>query len=197
MNDKQIRFCPAQKEDIPGMVEIEQEFFGDYEKSFDNAFFTQWYAHNPDMFFVIKDAENAVLGFVILTPITEQLHNKLIRGEVFDFFDFAETEVLKTMTSDYYYVSDICITKRKQINYLKAVTNVVGGMMAILAEKAKHVTACPVTSAGAKLCRTIGMKKVAEANSDGKKYTICALESSPEIITHFQRVMNRVNREKH
>jgi hypothetical protein len=193
MNDKQIRFCLAKREDIPAMVEIEQEFFGDYEKAFDEVFFTEWFMHNPDMFYVIKDGEKTILGFVILTPVTEKLYNQLLSGEVFDFFDFPSSEVTKTMDSDYYYVSDICITKRQEINYLKAVTNIVGGMMKVLSEKAKYITTCPVTPSGAKLCKTIGMRKVAEVDSNGKKYTICALESSPEKIARFQRLMDRVS----
>ncbi len=193
MSNTEIRFCQATRDDIPGMVKIEEEFFSDYEKAFDQPFFDQWFAHNADMFYVIKNIENDVLGFVVLTPITEKLHNRLIEGEIFDFFDFPKTEVIKTMDSDYYYVSDICITKSKAGKYMKAVINIAGGMIGILAEKAKYVTACPVTAAGARLCRTFGMKKVAEAESNGEKYTVCLLKVTPDAIARFRRFTNRAN----
>lgn len=194
MSNTNIRFCRATREDIPGMVRIEEEFFSDYEKAFDQKFFDQWFEHNADMFFVIKNVEEDVLGFVVLTPITEALHNRLIKGEVFDFFDFSKSEVIKTMDSDYYYISDICISRSRAGNYMKAFINIAGGMIGILAEKAKYVTACPVTTAGARLCRTVGMKKVAESESNGARYSVCLLKVTPEIIGRFQRIAERTNR---
>ena len=77
---------------------------------------------------------------------------------------------------------------------MKAVINIAGGMIGILAEKAKYVTACPVTTAGARLCRTVGMKKVAESESNGVRYSVCLLEMTPEIISRFQRIAKRTNR---
>ena len=194
MSSTDIRFCRATREDIPGMVKIEEEFFSNYEKAFDQKFFDQWFEHNANMFFVIKNVEEDVLGFVVLTPITETLHNRLIKGEVFDFFDFSKSEVIRTMDSDYYYVSDICVSRSRAGNYMKAVINIAGGMIGILAEKAKYVTACPVTTAGARLCRTVGMKKVAESESNGVRYSVCLLEMTPEIISRFQRIEKRTNR---
>lgn len=195
MSEKRIVFCQANQSDIAGMAAIEGEFFGDYEKIYNEDFLRKWFAHNPDMFFVIKNTDDAVLGFVVLTPVTKKLHEQLLRGEIFDFFDFGEEDVCRSMNSDYYYVSDICVTKSKEINYLAAVTNAIGGMIDILSQKAKFVTACPISKAGAKLCKAIGMKKVAEADCDGQKYTICALVVDQEIISRFQRLVKKINRE--
>lgn len=196
MSSGRIVFTKARSEDLQTMAAIEQEFFGDYDKSFDVSFFEKWFAHNPDMFFVIRDETNAVLGFVILTPVTEKLYTRLISGDVFDFFDFSEEDVLASMNSDYYYVSDICITRKVKISSLGATINIIGGMIEILSEKAKYVTACPVTKEGAGLCKTIGMKKVAESEHNGQSYTICQLDVTKGIVDRFRRLTQRVNKVK-
>ena len=196
MSRGHIVFAQAKSQDLPAMAAIEQEFFGDYDKAFNLDFLKKWFAHNPDMFFVIRNEMNTVLGFVILSPVTEKLYARLIAGEVFDFFDFPEEDVLVSMNSDYYYVSDICITRKAKISNLAATINIIGGMIEVLSEKAKHVTACPVTKEGAGLCRTIGMKKVAESEHNGQAYTICELNVTPENIERFRRLTERVNKVK-
>ena len=196
MSSGRIAFTQAKSEDLQAMAAIEQEFFGGYEKSFDVAFLKKWFFHNPDMFFVIRDEANTVLGFVILTPVTEKLYARLIAGDIFDFFDFHEDDVLASMNSNYYYVSDICITRKAQLSNLAATINIIGGMIEILSEKAKYVTACPVTKAGAGLCRTIGMKKAAVSEHHGQDYTIYELIVTPEMVERFRRLTRRVNQVK-
>lgn len=120
----------------------------------------------------------------------------MIAGDIFDFFDFHDEDVLASMNSDYFYVSDICITHKVKLNNLAATINIIGGMIEILSEKAKYVTACPVTKEGAGLCRTIGMKKVAVSEHHGQAYTICELIVTPENINRFRRLTERVNKTK-
>ena len=144
------------------------------------------------MFFVVESSAEGVVGFVILTPVSELLHRKIISGELYDLYDFPLSEVPKEeMRSEYYFVSDICLSKQKAYSYIQAVSKLLGNTLKIMWEKAKIVTACPVTQEGLKIDESIGMRKVAEAFHDGKKYPIHLIEVTQEGFSRFQRIISQ------
>ena len=182
-----INFGIANNEDIDSMVNIEKEFFSDYSRAFDKDFMEKWYKYNPNMFYVVKDSNGKVLGFTILTPVTEELYNKLLLGEVSDMFDFNEEDVLKDLNSDYFYFSDICVSKENK-NYIKTVGMLLGGMIKILSENATYVTTSPITKEGLRMCEHIGFKKVSEEIFEGKSYPIYELIITKEKKDKFSRI---------
>ena len=194
MKNENLVFTKATKDDLKDIGAIELEFFKDYEKSFTSEFLEKWFGYNPDMFYVVKKAGLDTVGFIILTPVSEQLHNRIVAGEVFDFFDFPEADVLNSMQSDYFYVADICLSGEKKYSYLNAVIVLIGNMFRILADSARFITTCPVTEEGLKICHTLGMRKTAEAIDSESRYPIYLLEVTEDKINRFSKLMKRASR---
>ena len=59
------------------------------------------YKYNNHIFYVVKNKEDQVLAFTIMTPITEKLYNKMLTGEINDMYDFPFEDVLQEKKSDY------------------------------------------------------------------------------------------------
>lgn len=184
---KDYNFKNATWSDLKEISKIEQEFFGGYSKAFNEEFIKSWYKHNPNMFFVVKNGQDKVVAFSILTPISEKLYDKLVKGEVGDLYDFNKSEVPRTMDSNYYYISDICITKEatKSRNVIFAL--LFGGSINFLLDKANYIMTLPVTKEGARLCKKLGFVEVSESLCDNKKYPICELQTNNENIKKFTR----------
>lgn len=195
MKNNELRFEKANFEDLGEIANIEGEFFSDYSKVFSKEFLEKWYLYNSDMFYVVKDCNNKVFAFTILTPITNDLYNKILLGMENDMYDFSYSDVLKTMDSDYYYVSDMCVSKKNAgKNYFKAVAFLVGGAIKILSEKATYVTTTAITDEGLKLCKHIGFREVSYFNDDN--YYICELLITDERKKRFSKLTKLVKEKK-
>ena len=195
MVKKEFRFEQAKKEDLKAMAEIEAEFFGDYSKAFDYDFLVKWFNYNKEMFYVVKNQENEVLAFTIMTPINEKLYKKMLTGEINDMYDFTEEDVLKEKKSMHYYVADICASKkRNEKGYFSVVTYLMAGVIDFLSNYSYYVLASPVTNEGKAVCNNLGFKDVASSTFDGKTYSICELIANKETTTKlskFSKVLRR------
>jgi len=195
MVNKIYRFERAEKEDIKDIAEIEAEFFGDYSKAFNYPFLEKWYNYNKDMFYVVKNNENKVLAFTIMTPITEKLYNRMLTGEINDMYDFDEQDVLKEKQSEFYYVSDICASKkRNEKGYFSVVSYLMAGLVDFLSQYSHYILTSPVTKEGTAVCKNLGFREVAVSNFDGKSYSICELiadDKTKTALSKFSRILKR------
>ena len=187
MGDK-YNFVQASYDDLVGMAEIEKEFFGNYSKAFDLEFLRRWYKYNSSMFYVVKDEKGDVLAFTIMTPITKNAYDRMLCGTMNDMYDFLKIDVLRGQKSDYYYVSDICVSKEKNANsYFRVVSFLMAGLIKYLSENAYYILVSPVTKDGTALCEHIGFKKVASSFFDGNEYPICELIATEEYKNKYKR----------
>lgn len=108
-NDLPIFSKVEDEKDIIEMAKIEEHFFSDYAKKLTPEILLDWYNHNSDMFYVVKDNEGNVKGFTILTPVTEDLYGKIRSGETVELVDFNKEDVTRTLDTDFFFISDICV----------------------------------------------------------------------------------------
>ena len=195
MISKNYKFVQAESNDINDIAEIESEFFGDYSKAFDKEFLEKWYKYNKEMFYVVKNNDNKVLAFTIMTPINEKLYNKMLTGEINDMYDFSCEDVLKEKESEYYYVADICASKkRNDSGYFSVVTYLMAGIVEYLTKYSHYILTSPVTKEGRAVCNNLGFKDVAVSTFDGKSYSICELIASDEVkekLSKYTKILKR------
>lgn len=181
-------FQTATEEDFQGMLAIENEFFGTYSRALNEENMTRWFNHNPNMFYVVKNENGHVLAFTILVPVTKELYDKLKKGKVSDLFDFDENEVEKVFKSDYFFIEEVCVSKKgSKGNYFRATRLLFNEFTKIIYENAKFVTTSPITEDGKRICEHLGFQLVAEEVYEGKKYSVCEL-------VNFQKTREEVKR---
>lgn len=184
-------FTNAKIKHIEEIANIEKQYFSGYSRAFDITFLTRWYQYNADMFYVVTDTTGEVRAFLILVPVTEALYKKLIRGEISDLFDFSENEVLKNFASEYYYIADICVSKRNQgIGYLVVASQLIKGFIKLVEPYAKYIVTSPITKDGVRLCEKIGFEKVSEEVYEGNAYPVCRLECNSEIRKRYRAIVS-------
>lgn len=180
MKDNELVFAAARLEELPGILAIEREFFSDIDVCYDLAFLQKWYAHNPEMFYVVRYGASAIVAFLIFVPIQETLHNALLRGELCDLLDFPEEQVCRSMDSEWYFMADIAISASGGFPYLRAASKLFGGLVRLGGRLANYVTSCPITEAGVKLNASLGMRPIAEAKHGDTVYPIYYMEITDE-----------------
>ena len=187
------KFRQAEERDLQKMADIEEEYFGGYSRAYDFLFMQKWYLYNRDMFYVVSEEAGTILAFLILTPITENLHKQLLQGKVSDMFDFPLDDVLEQFESEFYYVADICVSKRNEgVRYLTVAVALIRGLIELLNKNAKYVTTSPITKDGVRLCEKIGFEVVSEEIYEDKSYPICLLECNEEARKKFERILRRL-----
>lgn len=178
--DNSYIFGLANESDIGQIAKMEEKYFKGYERLFTYDFLKKWYVHNKNMYYTVKKNDK-VLAFAIFVPITLELHNRLLEGEVSDLFDFEKSEVCCTNHSDYYYLADICVDDVSA--GAKAVGILIKELFRAMQDKVKYVTTSPITKLGLKMTEHIGFKKVAQESYNGKNYDIYLLEVGKETMT--------------
>lgn len=171
---KTCKFENASRDDVRKIAEIEKKYFGNYERAFDYDFLIKWFEHNDKMYFVTKDESEDVKAFVILVPVKDILYDKLLRGEVSDFFEFSPDEVCSSNESDYYYLADICLENIGK--NISAIISLLKGTAQFLYDNAKYVTTSPITPYGLKMTEHLGFHKVSEQEFNGEIYPVYELK---------------------
>ena len=194
MNREQLLFFGrALKEDISGILEIENEFFGSYIRVFDEEKITTWFEYNPDMFYVIKNKSNIVLAFAILVPVSEELYMKLKTGQVSDILNFDEKDVEEDFLSDYCFIEEVCVSKIKASDYMRIANALVGGIFKELYGKAKYITTSPITEDGRRICEALNFAFVSEEEYEGEKYPVYELTVTEELYIKFTNLIEKTN----
>lgn len=181
LKKENLIFTEALKSDIKGIADIEQEYFGDYYKAFNENNLTEWYDHNQHMFYVVKENEGTVvLAFLIFVPVNENLYDKIKRAEVSELLDFDKIEVPKDLNLDYIFIADVCAT----LKYGKDARNVVAsvllsGTARLLAEHAKGVVTKAINPDAEKRNKLFGFNNVIKA-PDG--FPIMGFDGEREVL---------------
>jgi len=162
-NNRKTIYELAKYSDLDRMAYIEQACFPNYEKYYTIENFKEWYLLNPNMFHVIKDAQEQVIAFIIVTPINEALKENLESGLLSDLIDFPKEDILLGEDLGYYYVADICVDpKISGLHKLILGGKLMGAIFNILSEKnAQYVYSSPISSEGQKALENFGFEVVA------------------------------------
>lgn len=171
MEKNSLKFQVAVAEDLIQIAEIEQEFFPGYERAFTEEFLKKWFEHNKDMFYVVKSSAGVVQAFIVLVPVDEQLYDELLQGLKSDLYDFEMEHVLTSLNSEYYYIADICISKKAE-KYIRTAEKLMVGAAGVIYSHANRVTTSPITPEGNQMCKHLGFKEVAKQEFNGEYYSV-------------------------
>lgn len=189
MHKQILNISPSTKDDINGILEIEKEHFANYVRVLDRKMIIKWLEYNPDMFFVLKNECNTVVAFMILVPVSRKLYEKLQNGQVSDIYNFEKRQVEKKFRSDYFFVEEVCISKKIQTaSYIKTFRLLINCFFtALLHGRAKYVTTSPLTKEGVRLCGKLGFSFVSENEYLGETYPIYELIITSELYARFAK----------
>lgn len=169
-----LKFMQAQETDISNMLKIEWANFSKYQHVFNFKNISDWYYHNPSMFYIIKDTANNVFGYSVIVPMAESLYKKVRAGHYSSLIDFPRNEVGKNLNSDYYHLEVIATVISD--NRMPASGMLIKCIGELLLGRAKIVTTSPMTDKGSKLSKFFGFQKVAEEVFKNEVYPIAELE---------------------
>jgi hypothetical protein len=153
-----------------------------------------WHKINPDIYFVLRDAElDALVGYMNIAPVTESCYNKIATGNILDMF-IDEDSILPYDLPGLYHLNFTSIVVnplyRSSGVILQFMNAVVSKMIDLSKQEIyfKAMIADAVTPAGEKLCRMFGMELITESNHDSKIYAVSLVppkfrKSSKSLIT--------------
>ena len=175
-------FKQAMPEDLDAMAEIELENFAGTDLLVTRDDMQEWYDHNSDMFYVIKDKNDVAVAFGIVLPVTAEGYEKFRRGEAADMQMLEKEDVKKTMRAEHFFVEDVCVTKSLSLMRIKVVgAMLLGGLANVVYNNGGVRTAStPVTDDGM-IVESIGYKPLAVCTHNGEDYTIYDIPVTHEV----------------
>ncbi|MFX0199041.1 MAG: radical SAM/SPASM domain-containing protein [Candidatus Hodarchaeota archaeon] len=161
----EITFSQARSDELSSILQIEWSDFPGYGHIFSVESIKKWYNHNPEMFWVVRDSRNWVLGYAVLVPIREKLYRQILNGQLSSLVQFPMREVLTNQKSLYYHIE------------------VLASVPSRTASRAGRylIKSIPVSDMGLRLCKYFGFRHVSDEKSDGHIYPIYSLEVNSEI----------------
>lgn len=173
-----ISFDHARKDELSSILLIEWSNFAGYGHIFSVESIKKWYSYNPQMFYVIRDSRNWVLGYGVLVPIKKRLFDKIISGKYSSLTEFPQSEVLQKYDSPYYHCEVVATIPPR--TSLRSGPQLIKSLGSMLVKYAKFITTSPITDIGIRLCKYFNFKQVAEQKFDNQLYPIYVLEVEPD-----------------
>lgn len=175
-----ISFLKAKEDELSSILQIEWSNFPGYGHIFSVQSIKKWYLHNPNMFWVVKDARDWILGYSVLVPITKNLYEKICSGKFSSLNDFPEKDVLTSALSDYYYVEVVATVPTRLAS--RAGSFLIKNVGNYLLETAKFVATSPITEIGMRLCKYFEFRHVADEILETERYPLYAYEIDKEKV---------------
>lgn len=177
----ELRFEKLEKQELSSILQIEWLMFAGYGHVFSVDNIKQWYKHNPDMFYVVKDKHNWILGYVVIVPISKQLYERICSGVYSSLIDFPARGVIRKEKSEYYHIEVIATIYGKRST--RAGSFLIKRLGETLLElEVKHITASPIKDIGFGLCKYFGFEHSADEVYEGETYPIYKLDISRSMI---------------
>jgi hypothetical protein len=182
-----LAFDCARYDELSSILQIEWSDFSTYSHIFSVDSIKFWYAHNPKIFRVVRDARNWVLGYAAIVPITKNLFENIKEGRYSALTQFPPYEVLRSNDTEYFHIEVVASVPSRTAS--RAGQELIKNVGLYLSEHARYVTASPITKVGLRLCKYFDFVHIADEKTDGKKYPIYVLaidkEKSARKIAYF------------
>ncbi|MFC1947339.1 radical SAM/SPASM domain-containing protein [Chloroflexota bacterium] len=176
----QLEFGVARLEELSSILQLEWGNFPGYGHIFSVESIQKWYKHNSNIFNVVRDERGWVLGYVAVVPVTRYLSKQIIKGEISSLVQFPEDQVLKTKNSECWHIE--VLAKIPSRTATRVGSYIIEGTGLLLLEKAKYVTASPITPIGERLCKYFGFTRVSSEYFSGSEYPIYYLQVDAEDV---------------
>ena len=176
-----LEFVNASEDELSSILQIEWGNFSGYGHIFSVDDLRNWFKHNPEIFWVVRDSRKWILGYAVLVPISRRLFELIKSGRYSALIEFPFSEVLRRNISDYYHVEVIAGLPSKTIS--RAGTFLIKSVGQFLIKNAKYVLASPITDIGIKLCKYFNFVHIADELWNKISYPIYYLEVFPSQLT--------------
>ncbi len=177
----ELKYEKLKKNELSSVLQIEWLMFAGYGHVFSVDNIRQWYKHNPDMFYVVKDKHNWILGYAVIVPVSKQLYKKICSGLYSSLIDFPARGVIRKNKSEYCHIEVIATiygnrSTRAGSFLIKKLGETLLDLMV------KHVTASPIKDVGVGLCNYFDFKHSADEEYEGSRYPIYKLDISKSVV---------------
>lgn|GEM_PF-2413358 len=175
-----LSFRPAREEELSSILQIEWGNFKGYGHIFSVDSIRYWFAHNPGMFFIVRDSLNWVLAYATIVPITQKLYERILHGEVSSHSQFSPEEVVPGMDSDHWHLEVIATVPSR--SFARVGGYLIREVGSFLTTHAKYVTTSPITEIGKRLCSYFGFEEVATESFGCESYPIFRICIDPDDV---------------
>ncbi len=186
-------FSRATKEDVPACANISQAIFNAH---FDVEKQRAWMDKNPDICYVVKNEDNAVVGYVLILPLKPEKIEKILREEE-SSLDL-ETKDIDTFDPGkpvHLYMASIAITPGITLTEKRIyASRLIAGLMNVLINLGRQgiiletMTARSDTADGIRLMRGIGFTEIPSITRR-KNYLIEVEKSGIKEIMQYKQAL--------
>lgn len=158
-------FSIAKRSDISSIAKIDHDAVHPEDNTYNDKFFLKWQQLNPETLFTLRDANNIIVGFVSILPLTRSALESVIQGKT-PLSNIADEDILLFTkgTAIHLYVVAMAINPeypvKTQHEYGAALLTGFSSFMLALADREvtiETITARSHTQDGIKLMRRLGL----------------------------------------
>ncbi|HYU73813.1 MAG TPA: hypothetical protein VEL31_14125 [Ktedonobacteraceae bacterium] len=210
-------FSQATPEDIPAIAAIDEATFNQSEKGKEGAeprevylhwigeTYLRWMTKNPDVFSVLRNTANTVVGFASLLPMKKETMDRFVKGEMkMADIPSEDIELFETGKPLHLYVIALCIDPAyKAATKEEYGARMVRGLFAFLLELAQRGVEIDTITArnekdkpdGKRLLQKLGIPQLRSPVSDMYLFSVRVTDSGYPMLVKYCNVLAEWKRE--
>ena len=193
-------FTQATTDDVPVIVDIDKRTF---DEALSQETYLRWMRKNPETFFVLRDAENTVIGFACLLPMKKETMARFVRDEIeLDDISPEEIELFEPGQSLHLYIIALCIDPAFKTDVKHTYgASLVRGTFTFLLDLARRgveietITARTFTADGIRLLRKMGIPQLRSPVPGKHLFEVRVPDSGFPILEHYSDLLSEWKRE--
>ena len=193
-------FVQATADDLPIIVDIDKRTF---QEALSEETYLRWMHKNPEVFFVLRDAENKVIGFACLLPMTKEAMQRFVRDEIgLDDILSDDIDLFEPGRPLHIYIIALCIDPAFNSTTKHTYgASLVRGTFTFLLDLAKRgveietITARTFTSDGIRLLRKLGIPQLRSPVQGKNLFEVRVSDSGFPILVHYSDLLAEWQRE--
>ncbi len=193
-------FRRADLDDLPIIVDIDTRTF---HEPLNEETYLRWMRKNPETFFVLRDAEDKVIGFACLLPMKTEIMQKFVHDEIaLDDISPDDIDLFEPGKPLHIYIIALCIDpsfKPKTKHTYGA--SLVRGTFTFIYDLARRgvkietITARTFTPDGIRLLRRMGIPQLKSPTPDKNLFEVSVLDSGFHVFARYSDLLDEWKRE--
>jgi len=193
-------FIQAIADDLPIIVDIDKRTF---QETLSEETYLRWMRKNPEIFFVLKDMGNKVVGFACLLPMIKETMQRFVRDEIgLDDILSDDVDLFEPGKPLHVYIIALCIDPafKPTIKHTYG-ASLVRGTFTFLLDLAKRgveietITARTFTFDGIRLLRKLGVPQLRSPVEGKNLFEVYVPSSGFPILVHYSDLLAEWQRE--
>jgi hypothetical protein len=187
-------FGQATPDDLPTIVDIDKRTF---HEELSEETYLRWMRKNPETFFVLRDAENKVIGFACLLPIKKATMEQFVRDEVsMDDISPEDIDLFEPGKVLHLYIIALCVDPSFKVKIKHSYgASLVRGTFTFILNLGRRgveidtVTARTFTPDGIRLLRAMGIPQLRSPVPGKDLFEVHIADSGFPIFEHYSNLL--------